>query len=131
MLFAQAAEPAQSTRQSFNVTVTITDEQGDSLPGVTVTLLRDGAEIALISDVEGTVRFRSAPNDRIQIRSELEGFRRASRKITVARDESIILKMKLALSEPIIIACPPPQLPEPFTFTISPWFIQGGVLPKN
>jgi hypothetical protein len=57
-----------------NLYATITDKQGNPLPGVTLTLTRKDHEAVMMSDAKGQVRFPGLGDGAYALTAELEGF---------------------------------------------------------
>ncbi|HYJ80925.1 MAG TPA: carboxypeptidase-like regulatory domain-containing protein [Longimicrobiaceae bacterium] len=60
--------------QTGNLFGTAVDNQGQALPGVTVTLSGEGAPQAQVTDAQGRFRFPGLMPGDYQVKAELEGF---------------------------------------------------------
>lgn len=73
-LLLAAAVPAFAQLQTGNVYGTVKDEQGQALPGVTVTLEGVGAPQVLVTDEQGLFRFLNLYPGQYSVKAELDGF---------------------------------------------------------
>jgi hypothetical protein len=74
LLLAMAAVPVFAQEQTGDLYGTVTDEQKQPLPGVTVTLTGVGAPQVQQSDAQGKFRFLNLYPGSYALRAELEGF---------------------------------------------------------
>lgn len=114
-----AAEPAP-----VELTVHVRHEHGP-LPGVTISLVCEGMKNEVISDAEGRATFLVRPGE-YRIVAELAGFKTITKKLDVTSPTVLKIDMPLAPIDSILIACPwGPRVPDPFTFSVTRWTIQG------
>ncbi|HEY9420186.1 MAG TPA: carboxypeptidase regulatory-like domain-containing protein [Thermoanaerobaculia bacterium] len=73
-LLLASAVPAFAQLQTGNVYGTVKDEQGQALPGVTVTLEGVGAPQVLVTDEQGLFRFLNLYPGQYSVKAELDGF---------------------------------------------------------
>jgi len=73
-LLLAMAVPAFAQLQTGDVFGTVTDEQGQALPGVTVTLSGVGAPQVQVTDAEGQFRFLNLYPGTYSVKVELQGF---------------------------------------------------------
>jgi hypothetical protein len=72
LLFSGSAAHAQL--QTGNLFGTVVGDQGEALPGVTVTLSGSGAPQIEVTDSQGQFRFLGLGSDSYQLNAALEGF---------------------------------------------------------
>jgi len=105
MLFAQA--------QSGNLYGTVKDNNGQPLPGVTVTVTGQGAPTTTASDAQGQFRFLSLSPGKYELQATLDGFSPIvypNIVINVGRNTSLELTMSAAVQETITITAESPLL---------------------
>ena len=73
-LLAMAAVPAFAQLQTGDLYGTVNDEQGQALPGVTITLTGVGAPQIQVTDEGGSFRFLNLYPGTYAVKAELEGF---------------------------------------------------------
>ena len=98
--------PASAQLQSGDLFGTVTDENGEDLPGVTVTLSGIGAPRVQITDAQGRYRFLSLPPGQFQLQAALEGFNTVEVPdvtIRVGRNSTINVKLSAAIEETITV----------------------------
>jgi hypothetical protein len=101
------ADAVHAQLQSGNLYGTVEDEQGEALPGVTVTLTGHGAPQVQVTNAKGRFRFLNLSPGSCSLKAELEGFFPAefpNLSINVARNTEITVTMHVALE---IVAAPP------------------------
>lgn len=95
----QSGDQQAETGNLFGV---VTDNRGQSLPGVTVTLSGNGPPQAQVTDAEGMFRFLGlAPGD-YQIEAELEGFSSIEYPnvgVEIGRNTTVELQMRPAVED--------------------------------
>ncbi len=74
LLLALAALPVFAQEQTGDLFGTVTDEQKQPLPGVTVTLTGATAPQVQVSDAQGKFRFLNRPPGAYALKAELDGF---------------------------------------------------------
>jgi hypothetical protein len=116
---------ATATPEPVELTVDVQHENG-ALPGVTIRLSHGGKTDEVISDADGRGTFLVKPGEH-RITAELAGFKTVTRKLDVISTTSLRIGMPLAhVDTSVTIACPwGPRVPDPFTFSVTPWTIQG------
>ena len=121
------ATGAEGERHEIRVAVTT---GGAPLPGVDVTLADASRTFTQRTDSHGVVVFHSVPGGKAEIVARLEGMRPWSKRLTIARSETLNAEMEVrGVAEAIVIACGGfPRPPEPFTFTVTRHSIQGQLL---
>ena len=96
------ASAAQAQLQVGNLSGRVVDEQGDALPGVTVTLSGVGAPQVQVTDAKGRFRFlRLGPGSHV-LKAELEGFSTVEYPnivINVGRNTTIEVTMPMAYED--------------------------------
>jgi hypothetical protein len=106
--------PLVSQERTGNIYGTVVDEDGNPLPGVTITLTgRLTGEMSAITTERGIFRFPSlAPAKDYSIKMELEGFKTKIEQgiiVAVGRNTDLILKMELgALEEEVTVTAVSP-----------------------
>ncbi|MEM8962897.1 MAG: TonB-dependent receptor [Acidobacteriota bacterium] len=101
--------------QSGNLYGTVTDDTGDSLPGVTVTLTGGGAPQIQITNAEGQFRFLGLAPGSYGLTAELEGFSTVEYPtiaINVGRNTTIEVQLSPAVEETITVTAESPLLDE-------------------
>ncbi|HSG66603.1 MAG TPA: carboxypeptidase-like regulatory domain-containing protein, partial [Gammaproteobacteria bacterium] len=101
--------------QTGNIYGTASDNQGEALPGVTVTLEGAGAPRVQVSDAQGTFRFLGLPPGSFQLKANLEGFsplEYPSVVVNVGRNTSLELQMTAAVEEVVTVTAETPLLDE-------------------
>ena len=96
-----------------NLYGTVTDNQGQVLPGVTVTLSGIGAPQVQVSDAQGQFRFLNLSPGNYRIESALEGFSTVvyeTVNIRVGRNTTIELTLSPAVEETITVTTESPLL---------------------
>src|SRR5688572_9680445 len=98
--------------QTGNVFGIVMDNQGQALPGVTVTLSGGGAPQLFVSDGEGRFRFPALPPGRYSLKAELSGFGAVTRAIDVSVGSNTEVEVTLspALTETITVTADSPVL---------------------
>ncbi len=112
LLFAGAAVAQVQTGDLFG---TVTDDQGERLPGVTVILSGIGAPKVQVTNAEGQYRFLSLAPGRYQLLSQLEGFGTVEYPnvvIGVGRNTTINVSMSPAIQDVITVTSEAPLLDE-------------------
>jgi hypothetical protein len=85
LAFAALAAPAMAQVQSGTISGTIQDQQGATLPGVTVTLTGSDRTVTFVTTDDGRYRFLNVPPGTYRITAELSGF------ATVIRDNVLVV----------------------------------------
>jgi hypothetical protein len=101
--------------QTGNLYGTVTDDQGEPLPGVTVTLTGVGAPRIQITNAEGQYRFLNLPPGQYQLTAQLEGFSTVEYpniRIAVGRNATINVTLTPAIEESITVTSESPLLDE-------------------
>ncbi len=114
-LVALAAAPALAQLQTGNLYGTVTDEQGSSLPGTTVTLSGGGAPQVQVTNAQGQFRFLSLSPGSYQLKAELEGFSTIDYPnivINIGRNTQIEVKLSAAVEDVITVTAESPLLDE-------------------
>jgi hypothetical protein len=96
------AVAAQAQLQTGNLYGRVVDEQGEALPGVTVTLTGGGAPQVQVSNAKGRFRFPRLGPGTYTLKAELETFSTAEYPnitINVGRNTSIEVTMHMAGEE--------------------------------
>lgn len=114
-----------ATPEPVVLTVDVHHENG-ALPGVMIRLSHDGKTNEVITDADGRGTFLLRPGEH-RITAELAGFKTITRKLDVITTTSLKIEMPLAhVDTTVTIACPwGPRVPDPFTFSVTAWTIQG------
>src|SRR5436189_229086 len=109
LLLISTAALAQLT--TGNLTGTAVDNQGASLPGVTVTLMSSPPQVQ-VTNAEGEFRFFSLPPATYTIKAQLEGFGSTQQPVTVnlGRTTSTVITMSPAIQEDITVTAEAPLL---------------------
>ncbi|HVR41259.1 MAG TPA: TonB-dependent receptor, partial [Thermoanaerobaculia bacterium] len=110
LILIAASAGAQLT--SGNLYGTAVDNQGNALPGVTVTLTGPGAPQVQVTDAEGRFRFLNETPGGYTIKAQLEGFAPVSSPVTISlgRTTEITLTLNPAISEQITVSAAAPVL---------------------
>lgn len=114
-LLLLTALPAVAQLQTGDLYGTVTDDQGEALPGVTVTLSGIGAPKVQITNAEGQYRFLSLAPGRYQLSAELEGFSTVEYPnivIGVGRSTTVHVTLQAAIEETITVTSESPLLDE-------------------
>jgi hypothetical protein len=114
-LLLLAGVPAFAQLQTGNLYVTVKDDQGAALPGVTVTLSGGGAPQVQVSNAQGQARFLSLAPGSYALKAELEGFSTIDYPnivINVGRNTSIEVTMNAAVEDVITVTAESPLLDE-------------------
>ena len=93
----------------------VTDDQGEPLPGVTITLTGNGPVKIQISNAEGQFRFLALAPGTYQITAELEGFNPVTYSnvnIRIGRNTTISFTLTPAVVEPITVTTQSPIIDE-------------------
>ncbi len=115
LLLLLAAGPAFGQLQTGDLRGTVTDNQGEPLPGVTVTLTGIGAPKVQVTDAEGRYRFLSLAPGRYQLTAELQGFSTVEYPnvtISVGGSTTINATLSSAIEETITVTSESPLLDE-------------------
>jgi hypothetical protein len=114
-LLAMAALPVRAQLQTGDLYGTVTDEQKQALPGVTVTLSGVGAPQVQQSDAQGKFRFLNLYPGTYGLRAELEGFSTVERPdltIRVGGKANIEVTLNGAIKDVITVTGEAPLLDE-------------------
>ena len=98
-----------------NVYGRVTDDKGEKLPGVTVTLTGPGAEKLQVTDAGGEFRFLGLDPGNYKIEAALEGFGTVvyeAVNVRIGRNTTIELAMNPAIEETITVTTESPLLDE-------------------
>jgi len=109
------AGSATAQTQTGNLYGSVTDNQGESLPGVTITLTGPGPTQVQISNAEGQFRFLGLSPGSYQLTAELEGFATVKYpdiNIRVGRNTTIQISMSPAVEEVMTVTSESPLLDE-------------------
>ena len=111
--FSAASGVGQTPGDRGSIVGTVTDENGSTLPGVTITLSGPERRTAITNE-RGGFRFAGLQPGTYETRAELAGFRVSVTKVTVVagRTARLALRMELAgLQETVTVtgAAPPPR----------------------
>ncbi len=107
--------PAVGQLQTGDIYVTVQDEKGQALPGVTVTVTGIGAPRVETSNQEGLVRFLSLYPGKYGVNGELEGFSTVEYPditVTVAGKSKVVLTLSSSIKETITVTADAPLLDE-------------------
>jgi Ca-activated chloride channel family protein len=105
--------------QSAGITIegSVTDPSLGVLPGVTVTLERDGKVVATaISGSDGRFQFKNVVAGRYTVRAKLEGFKTLARVLSILEQPSVVrlplvMPIGQASEEVTVSAAPPAAMP--------------------
>ncbi len=103
-LLALSASVSHAQLQTGNLYGTVTDDQGEPLPGVTVTLSGNGPARVKVTNAEGQFRFLGLEPGTYQLTAELEGYSTVEYpnvNIQVGRNTSLEITMSPAAEEVI------------------------------
>jgi len=109
MLLLLFAFGFSQTGQTGKIQGTVFDEQGDPLPGVTVTISSPSLvapEISRVTNAEGFFRFPSLPPGTYELKCELQGFKTHVEKgiiVNAAKTTSIDITMSVATIEEEVV----------------------------
>ncbi len=98
-----------------NVYGRVTDDKGEKLPGVTITLAGPGAEKLQVTDGSGEFRFLGLDPGNYKIEASLEGFGTVvyeAVNVRIGRNTTIELAMNPAIEETITVTTESPLLDE-------------------
>jgi len=112
-LLAVAVVPVLAQAQSGNVYGTVKDNNGQPLPGVTVTLSGPGAPTTTASDAQGQFRFLGLSPGSYELQGTLDGFSPIvypNIVVNVGRNTTLELTMSAAVQETITITAESPLL---------------------
>lgn len=114
-----------TTPEPVVLTVDVHHDNG-ALPGVTIRLSHGGKTNEVITDADGRGTFLVRPGE-YRVVAELAGFKTVTRTVDVTGTVLLEIDMPLApVGTTVTIACPwGPRVPDPFTFSVTPWTIQG------
>jgi hypothetical protein len=109
------AGPLSAQLQTGDVFGRVSDEQGQALPGVTVTLSGIGAPRVQISDESGLFRFPGLYPGTYALKAELEGFsgvEQPSVEVRVGARKEVVLTLSAAMQESITVTDTRPLVDE-------------------
>lgn len=112
-LLLVAAGAAWGQAQAGNLYGTVTDNEGESLPGVTVELSGTGAPQIQITNAEGQFRFLGLSPSGYQLTASLEGFSTVEYPnivISVNRNTTLQIELSPAVEETITVTSESPLL---------------------
>ncbi len=92
------AATAQAQTYAGSITGTVTDEQGGSLPGVTVTLFGKTGSKTTVTESDGTYRFAGVDPGSYDVQADMTGFRplkRGSVDVSIGKTSNVSFKMKV------------------------------------
>ena len=101
--------------ESGNLYGRVTDDQGERLPGVTVTLSGPGSTQVQVTDAAGEFRFLSLAPGNYSIEASLEGFGTViyeAVNIRIGRNTTVELQLNPAIEETITVTTESPLLDE-------------------
>src|SRR5262245_23922440 len=104
---------AFAQQQTGNLYGTVADEQGASLPGVTVTLNGQGAPQVQVTNAEGQFRFLGLSPGSYSLKAELEGFSTIDYPnivIGVGKNTEIKVTLSAAVEDVITVTAESPLL---------------------
>jgi len=99
--------PAHAQLQTGNLYGKVTDNQGASLPGVTITLTGSGPTKVQVTNAAGEFRFLELSPGSYEIKAELEGFSTVDYpniKIAIGRNTTIEITLTPAVEEVITVS---------------------------
>ncbi|HEV2855005.1 MAG TPA: carboxypeptidase regulatory-like domain-containing protein [Thermoanaerobaculia bacterium] len=114
MLLAMAV-PALAQLQTGDLYGTVTDEQGQALPGVTVTLTGVGAPQVQVTDEEGKFRFLNLYPGTYAVKAELQGFSEIEYpdiNVRIGSKADLRITLNAAVEETITVTGESPLLDE-------------------
>ena len=112
-MLATLAGVAFGQLQTGNLYGAVEDDEGQPLPGVTVTLAGDQAPQIQVSNAEGRFRFLGLPPGRYRVSAELQGFsivEYSNIAIGVGRNTTIEITLSSAIEETITVTSEAPLL---------------------
>ncbi len=98
LLVVLSTAPAGAQTFAGFVTGTVTDEQGGTLPGVTVTLFGKTGSKTTVTESDGTYRFAGVDPGSYDVQAEMAGFRPLKREsvvVTIGKNSNASFKMKV------------------------------------
>ncbi len=98
LLLLLGAATAHAQTFAGSVTGTVTDEQGGTLPGVTVTLFGKTGSKTTVTESDGTYRFAGVDPGSYDVQAEMAGFRPVKREsvvVTIGKNSNTSFKMKV------------------------------------
>ncbi|MGH9458016.1 MAG: carboxypeptidase regulatory-like domain-containing protein, partial [Thermoanaerobaculia bacterium] len=107
------ATGANAQLTTGNVFGTVTDEAGDPLPGVTVTLSGVGAPRIFVTDADGQFRFVGLGIGTYTLTADLSGFAQATRQnltVNIGRNTTVDIVLRPALEQTIVVTAETPLL---------------------
>jgi len=110
-----AAAPVLADSETGNLFGTAVDNNGEPLPGVTVTLTGPGAPMTQITNAEGQFRFLGLPPGEYRLRAELDGFSPVEYPnvhIQTGRNTALEVSLTPAIEETIVVTNESPLLDE-------------------
>lgn len=115
LLTIGSAVPASAQTQTGDVLGRVADEQGQPLPGVTLTLSGIGAPRVQISDESGLFRFVGLFPGSYELTAELEGFSSVEQpgvEVRIGAKKELVLTLSAALQESITVTDTRPLVDE-------------------
>ena len=115
LLVLASAGTAFAQLQTGNLYGTVVDNQGQALPGVTVTVSGNGPTQVQVTDAQGSFRFLGLSPGSYAVKAELEGFSTVDYPnvvINVGRNTSIEVTLSPAVEEVITVTSESPLLDE-------------------
>jgi len=113
MLLLVSGGLAFAQNQSGNLFGKVSDDQGNKLPGVTVTLTGTSAPQTTVTDSRGEFRFPNLPPSTYKVRAELQGFGTiddTNVSISVGRNTDIDITMNASIKDVINVTTESPLL---------------------
>jgi len=113
MLLLVGGGLAFAQNQSGNLFGKVVDDQGNRLPGVTITLGSGGAPQTTVTDARGEFRFPNLPPTSYQVRAELQGFstiQDTNVTVNVGRNTDIEITMNGSIKDVINVTTESPLL---------------------
>lgn len=115
LLLALVAAPAMAQLQTGNLYGRVTDNEGEALPGATVTLTGSQAPQIQVTNANGEFRFLGLAPGRYQLSAQLDGFSTVEYPnvtISVGRNTSVEVELSPAIQETITVTTEAPLLDE-------------------
>ena len=109
------AAPATAQVPTGNLFVDVTDNEGNALPGATVTVAGQGAPKVQVTNAQGAARFLGLGPGRVGVTAELDGFSTVEAPnvvISVGRNSTLEVSLNPAIEEVITVTSETPLLDE-------------------
>src|SRR6266702_3855075 len=98
LIMLLGAASAQAQTYAGSVTGNVTDEQGGSLPGVTVTLFGKTGSKTTVTESDGSYRFAGVDPGSYDVQADMAGFRPLKREsvvVTIGKNSNASFKMRV------------------------------------